>query len=357
MFGTGFSSPLRLARVTIAFVLLAIAGASAAPASAYIEAGINVDVSPFGSSTGASYFDSTVGFPQINLVILRGGAVVASQTGTGFVYLGAAPATGDTVQLQSPPGTAFESLVYDGTPTVDASTCIGSRTVSGQRRGSAQVSAAAYVPNPASSFGSYQDAQITTLSGSSYAGVFARPLASGDYLFVDESETVPTGYGSFSYYSSFERAVGACPPPPTPPPPPAAPVAGPPKGSITIPKARLREFLKKGLPLTVTIDQAGKVSVNMFLADGMLPATASSVPDADSAKRKRKKKTRNATLIGRGNATATAAGKVKVVVRPTKKAKRKLRHKRRIKAVFLTTLSNTAGKASNLPAKRVSLKR
>jgi hypothetical protein len=356
MLGTGFSSPLRRARLTIAVLLGAIIGIAAAPASASVSTAIGVGVSPFGNSTGAYYIDDFSGPQMVAVTILRNGAVIASQTNVGFPYLGIAPAVGDTVQLEYPPGTPFETVVYDGKPTIDPSTCIGATTVSGQRSDAGQtIYATAYVPNPVSSVGSYQEAQITTLSGTSYAGIFPRPLASGDYIFVDESEVYSRAYGSFVYDSSVEGPVGGCPKPAPPPPLPAAPGPVPPKGSITIRKARLRAFLRKGLTITVTTDQAGKVAVNMFLTDGKLPAKASSLSDVDSAQSKRRKK-RGATLIGRGTANATRAGKVKVVVRPTKKARR-LRHKRRITAAFLTTLSNTAGQATTLPKKRLSLKR
>ena len=54
----------------------------------------------------------------------------------------------------------------------------------------------------------------------------------------------------------------------------------------------------------------------------------------------------NFVRTGRGRGRLNAGGKVKVVVKLTRKAKRGLRHARRVKARLRTTATGTAGKAA-----------
>jgi hypothetical protein len=352
----------------LTLTMLAI-GASPALASVYTF--ISVSVSPTGSSTTGSYYDTNVPYPQSQpaaaVSIVHNGAVAATQSGPGDAYLTAAPVIGDTVRIEQPPGNPIDSIVYN--LSVDPSTCIGAKTISGQRSDpGAQVFAYAFVPSEGG-FGTYTQAQITTLSGSTYAGTFSRALTSSDVVSVGETASFTRAYGYFEYDESLKTAVGACPQPPPPanvsgpaavvgagPPPPPAKVSGPagprpPTGSISVNARRaLRSFFHKGLTMVVSVDQPGKVVENMFLANGKLPGKASTV---GSAKSKRK---HGATLIGRGSSKVAKAGAVKVTVRPTRAAKR-LRRKRALKVQLLTTLSNLAGQTTTLPPKRVTLKR
>jgi hypothetical protein len=335
----------------LTLTILAI-GASTAAATVYTY--ISVSVSSTGSYTTGQYYDTNVPYPQPPPVhaisIVHNGAVVATQSsgGTGYVYMTSAPAVGDTVRIEQPPGTVVDSIVFN--LTIDPSTCVGRTTISGQRSDvGAHVSAYAFDPNQGG-YGNYLQGQITSLSGSSYAGNFSRALTSSDHVGVVEGVSFNRGYGPFSYDGSLERAVGACPPPPALP----VKVTGPkpPKGSISVnAKRALRAFFKKGLTIVVSADQPGKVVENMFLAKGKLPGKASSVQAA-----KRKSKQRKASLIGRGSAKVLKPGKVKVTVKPTRSAKR-LRRKRSLKVAFLTTLSNLAGQTTTLPPKRVKLTR
>jgi hypothetical protein len=334
----------------IAALTLTVVGIGASAAAASVYTYISVSVSPSGSSTIGSYFDTAVPYPQppAAVSIVHNGAVAATQTGPGGAYMTAAPAVGDTVRVEQPPGNPIESIVYN--LTVDPSTCIGAKTISGQRSDpGAQVFAYAFVPSEGG-YGTFTQAQITTLSGSTYAGTFPRALTSSDFVSVGETASFTRAYGYFEYDGSLEKAVGACPPPPAKT---SGPATGPrpPKGSISINARRaLRAFFRKGLTLTVSVDQPGRVVENVFLANGKLPGKASSVGGAKS------KRKRGATLIGRGSVKVVKAGAVKVTVRPTRAAKR-LRRKRSLKVQFLTTLSNLAGQATTLPPKRVTLKR
>jgi len=116
-------------------------------------------------------------------------------------------------------------------------------------------------------------------------------------------------------------------------------------------KRALRAFFGKGLSVTVSVDQPGKVVTDMFLAQGKLPPKATSLQAA-----KKRKKKRGATLIGRGTAKVVKAGAVKVTVRATRAAK-KLRRKRSLSVALLTTLTNTAKQSTTLPPKKVKLTR
>jgi hypothetical protein len=325
----------------VAGLTVAIFTAGAATASAD-DSVLAVLTTPNDSRTAGSYQSATFPyFPDVAITIVHNGAVAATQSGSGFAEVPVLPAVGDTVQLEKPPGVVIESLLYDGRPTIDPSTCIGSRSISGQRSDAGMtVEASAYSE---SGYGNYQDAQITSLSGTSYAGTFPHPLAGGDQLFVQQYEVYPRSYGSFDYASGIQQAVPACPPPPVVP--VAKPTSKAPRASIALNgKRALRAFFRKGLIVTVTVDQAGRIVEDMFLAKGKLPAKAT------------KRKSKPAKLIGRGTATATKAGKVKVRVRPTKGAKR-LRKKRKLSVAFLTTVTNLGKQSTTLPPKRLKLTR
>src|SRR5204863_2077812 len=119
--------------IAVALISLASLAALAASANATVTTEIGVSVGTTGGATSGGYFASSVPGPPatIGLSVVRNGVAVASTSGSGFVYLNATPSVGDTVQVEKPLGTAFQSVVYDGKPTVDATTCIGSTAISG----------------------------------------------------------------------------------------------------------------------------------------------------------------------------------------------------------------------------------
>jgi len=65
--------------------------------------------------------------------IVRGGIVIARDTGNEGVWLSQTPQVGDIVTMESPIGSVVGSVVYDGLPSIDPIVCAGSVNFSGQR--------------------------------------------------------------------------------------------------------------------------------------------------------------------------------------------------------------------------------
>ncbi len=125
------------------------------------------------------------------------------------------------------------SVVYDGLPSMDPTVCAGSTNFSGQRSANEEVEGSFYTLVPHPSYTAHRrggEAQITSLSGGSFAGNFLKPLALGETVrAVEHLKTSLAGGATFTYTSENDRPVGACPVPPAPPPPPPVPAL---QGSI-----------------------------------------------------------------------------------------------------------------------------
>jgi len=259
--------------------------------------------------------------------------------------------------VESPPGTVVAGVTYDGLPSLDPTVCAGSANFSGQRRPNASVSGGYYalarVPNPygGSELGpvSFGEAQVSTLSGSLFAGSFLKPLAIGDTVYAAQRETsAPAGGGTFFYFSENSRPVGSCPLPPAPPPaivakaPPSGPIAL--AGQVVQPLlTSIRRLLKAGWVLHVFINQPGTVIENLYLQNGKLPAFAAKHKHA-------------ALLVARGSTTANHAGTVSVLLKATTRGRRALKHARRAKLVLITTLQSASGARISLARYPLSLK-
>jgi hypothetical protein len=261
------------------------------------------------------------------------------------------PQVGDPVYLESPIGHIVGVEVYDGLPSMDPTVCAGSMNFSGQRSSPEDVVKGSYetlVVHPsyvAHRFGG--DAQVPTQSGTSFAGSFLTPLASGETVKAIESVEKPLeGGATFTYTSENDRPVGACPVPPPPSPPPPPPAL---QGSIfKLARTSIHKFLKSGLLDEVTINQPGTVVQDLYLQDGKLPAFAS------SKGRHHRRKIPPAQLVARGSTTAKSAGTVSVLIRVTGKGRRLLRHRSEVRLVLVTTLSSATGKL-NLARRTVTL--
>jgi hypothetical protein len=88
---------------------------------------------------------------------------------------------------------------------------------------------------------------------------------------------------------------------------------------------------------------------------GLLTASDASNASATAAAKKKRKK-RKPALVKRARKRATKAGKVTIHLKPTKAAKRKLRHRRSLKAKVKITFTPTGGKA-NSHRKTIKFKR
>jgi hypothetical protein len=296
-----------------------------------------------------AWAENVPGNPPLALSILRSGSVVASQVGAGYAELTQAPSPGDTLVLQDPVGTTVASMVYDGLPSIDPSVCVGASGMSGQRTGAAAVTAGAYLATGAGPYAEGSGnltAQISTLSGSSYAGSFATPLTSAHTVWANEAlQSSAPGGGLFDYNSTTSRPAGGCPapPPPPPPPPPVAKVAALTGKILSLTGATLAKLLHSGWTIPLQVSQPGTVTMNLFLEGGRLPAKAS-------------KKKHPAMLLARGRAVAKAPGKVILHLRLTASGRRKLKHAKRAHVVLLTTLHGATA-TLNLGKRKLTLRR
>ena len=289
---------------------------------------------------------------QITLRIVHNGVTVAQDTeSNGYAGFSQVPQVGDTVYLESPTGNVVGADVYDGLPSMDPTVCAGSTNFSGQRSAGEEVEGSyeTLVVHP-----SYtarhpgEAAQVTALSGSSFAGSFLKPLAFGETVQAVEHLRTPLAGGAiFSYSSENDRPVGACPVPPAfnpPPPPPAL------QGSIfKLSRITIRKLLKSGWLSQVTINQPGSVVEDLYLQGGAMPAYAS------SSKGRHHRRVPPALLLARGSASTANAGKVNVILHVTSQGRRKLRHSGRVRAVLITTLHSSSGAKLDLERRTLTL--
>jgi hypothetical protein len=238
---------------------------------------------------------------------------------------------------------------------MDPTVCAGSTNFSGQRSENEEIEGSAFtlVVHPsyvAERLGGI--AQITSLSGSSFAGDFLKPLQLGETVAVREHLTTALGGGAtFKYSSENERPVGACPPAPAPPPPPPPPPAL--RGSIfKLVGTTIHKLLKSAWTDQVTINQAGTVTQNLYKVGGAVPASAAAHRKGHGRRRKPP-----ALLLASGSVSAVTAGTVKVVLHVTAKGRHDLSHSHSVRAELVTTLKTGAGAKLNLPTRIVTFNR
>jgi hypothetical protein len=292
---------------------------------------------------------------QVTLRIVHNGVTVAQDTETnGNAGFSQVPQVGDTVYLESPTGSVVGAIVYDGLPLLEPTVCAGSTSFSGQRSPNEEIEGSYYtlVPHPTyTARRPGEEAQISSLSGSSFAGNFLNPPELGQTLrVVEHLKTELAGGATFTYRSENDRPVGACPVPPTPPPPPPPPAL---QGSIfKLVHTTILELLKSGWLDQVTINQPGTVTQDLYQVGGAVPASASA-----RKSRHRHRHRPPAVLLARGSASAAAAGKVNVLLRVTAKGRRVLHHSHRVRAELVTTLKASSGAKLNLATRTVTLQR
>jgi hypothetical protein len=294
---------------------------------------------------------------QVRLRIEHDGLTVAENTEEGKGYeegdwLSQVPQVGDVVYLESPVGHIVASDVYDGLPSMDPTVCAGSTNFSGQRSENEEVEGSFITVVPHSSYTAHRlggEAQIASLSGSSFAGDFLKPLALGETVRAREHlKTSLAGGETYTYTSETQRPVGACPLPPAPPPPPPPPAL---QGSIfKLVGTTIKKLLKSGWTDQVTINQPGTVIQDLYQVGGAVPATA-------SAHKKGHRHKPPALLLARGSATAAAAGTVTVRLRVTGKGKHALSHSHKMRAELVTTLKASSGAKLNIQTRTVTLDR
>ncbi len=365
--GRGYRAPILLA-----LLVLGTSGLCASPAAAWNEESTTPHYSLSiveGETTQPEHsIISTSGRGPENasvaVSIVSGGTEVSRASGEGGAWMSSIPAPGDVVNLESPTGPQGRvggkivgSFVYDGLPSIDPTVCAGSVNFSGQRS-AGQTIQGGYFSAGIGPYGEFErgnpgQAQITLLSGSTFAGSFLTPLVLGQTVWAKESLETPLAGGAvFTYESENERPVGACPPPPPaapdPPPPPAL------EGSIfKLVHTTIQKLLKDGWLVQVTINQPGTVTDDLYLQGGTLPAIAASVGKGKHHRRKPKP----ALLLAHGSVTAKSAGTVTVSLKLTAQGRRRLRHAHSAKVVLVTTLRASSGAKLSLGSRTVSLHR
>jgi len=303
-------------------------------------------------STSGSVEPST----SVAVSIIRGGVTVYKDVGSGGAWLSQVPQVGDVVRLEAPVGTVIGQIVYDGLPVIDPTVCAGSTNFSGSNSLGEVVEG--YFVNKVLRYNNYGvavgthqvgfgEAQVKTLSGTTFGGSFLQPLAAGEDVGAIETLKTPlAGEATYTYTSETERPVGPCPaPPPVYQPPPAPALQGT-LGKLL--RASIHALLKSGLHDTVTINQPGTVVQGLYGKGGTMPAFASAT---------RHHKPPPAVLLARGAASAKAAGKVSVVLHVTRRGRQKLRSAHKVTAVLITTLRSTGGATLNLQRHTLTLHR
>jgi hypothetical protein len=346
-------------------VALAVSAALAAPAAASGSKGPRYSLR---ISSGETTFpewespDSTSGSvePSTSLAvsIIRGGVTVYRDVGSGGAWLSQVPQGGDVVRLEAPVGTIVGQVVYDGLPAIDPTVCAGSTNFSGSNSLGEVVEG--YFVNKVLRYnnygvavgtqqvkGGFGEAQVKSLTGTTFGGSFLTPLAIGEDVGAIETLKTPLpGEGTYTYTSETERPVSSCPAPPPVVKPPAPPVLQGTLGRML--HASIHALLKAGLRDTVTINQAGTVVQDLYAKGGSVPAFASAT---------RHHKPPPAMLLARGSATAKAAGHVTVVLHATKRGRQRLHSAHNIVAVLITTLRSTGGARLNLQRHTLTLHR
>jgi hypothetical protein len=286
--------------------------------------------------------------------IVRNGKTVYENEGYGWAGVPQVPQAGETVVLESPVGHVIGSDVYDGLPTIDPSTCMGSTNFEGENTSGFTVEGS-YITLTLLSARKHEversgfgEAQVKSLTGTSFGGSFLAPIAPGATVMVTESlKSALPGEATYTYMSErVEPANARCPAPP--PPPPAPPLVTPLRGAlVALGHSKIRIVLKSGYRDHVSVNQAGTVTQDLFLRGGKLPATAAG----------HHKKQPPALLLARGTAKTSAAGTVSVVLKLTAAGRRKLKSAGRVNAILLTTLRTANGQVDTLAPKSITLHR
>ncbi len=289
---------------------------------------------------------------QVAVSIIHGGLTVERQVEYGGAGV-RGPQVGDVVTLESPVGTLIASVIYDGLPVADATVCAGSTNFSGSNSAGNVVEGFYVARTPVfDRYGHFErinqtafgEAQVKTLSGTTFGGSFLKPLALGeDVIAVESLKTPLPGEATYTYTSEIERPVANCPAPPpvySPPPPPA--LAG---SFAKLLHSTIRALIKGAAHDVVTINQAGTVVQDLYLKSGTMPAFASA----------KKHKPPPALLLARGSAIAKGPGPVTIVMHPTSRGRAKLRSAHRLTAVLITTLHSARGARLNLQRHTLTL--
>ena len=139
--------------------------------------------------------------PQVAVSIVKNGITVYKEEGQGWASVPQVPQAGETVVLESPVGHVVGSAVYDGMPTIDPSTCVGSTTFEGENTSGFTVEGSYVIDSLVTPYkkstelaqSGFQQAQVKSLTGTSFGGSFLRPIPAGATVTAEESLKTPLG--------------------------------------------------------------------------------------------------------------------------------------------------------------------
>lgn len=285
-------------------VAVACSAAGASSAAGAQTAGFSFDQSFDGTAHVDAAPLSAFAFRPLRLEVVRGGAIVATASRTGF-FVGTTLAqplqAGDQARLFRDDG-LLASATYDGQPAIAADACIGGSSFTATRSAAATIDdAGAFTPG-ASPYGPRTRAIFT--KGNPFTVTLDTPIAAGQAAFVET--TIETA--DVLITSSRSVSAGVCQSPPAPPTP--LPAATP-----TPTDAQVAAALKTALAASRTSLRRLDLAALARRKSVTLPFTFSEAGTARlrlTAKIKRKTVT-----IGTGTRTLTGKGTGTITIKLT----------------------------------------
>jgi hypothetical protein len=265
-------------------------------------------------------------------------------------------APGDTVRLTDVTAGTFREVVASGRPALDSGVACGAAVFAGARDEGSTVTVGAL------SAGEALTAPQVFGAGDRFSGSFAKPLASGAVITVQEGLPVDDGStAGLTVFSTVKVTAAACPAAPPSSAPAPAPVVAPapakdvlpPSATLTVASSLLkasaayRALVRGRFADRVAVSEPGAVRQTLYVDDG------APLPKATAAAVKR----RVPTVLGAGAAKTARPGAVAVTIKLSKMGARRLKRSRGTRVALVTTVTDAAGNARVLAPKRFMVKR
>jgi hypothetical protein len=254
---------------------------------------------------------------------------------------------GDSIQVfNRATGALLAVAPFDGAPLLGASTCVGSAGMYGLRNPAGSVDGVyaykrgALVSDPDGDYRPQEEiirGTVLATAGRGFAGAFRKVIPAGHVLRASQSILLSE---SASYEVAVERLVTDCPPAPAPA---LAPDLTGPSGQFILSKFLRKSSLlrdKVGRTVNADISEAGSVRVDVYADNG------AKLTDPNP----------EFVLIAGGTKTKNSAGRVKIKLTATKLGRQALKDDKRVKAIVVATLTDTAGNVARLQMKKITIR-
>jgi hypothetical protein len=352
-----------------AVLVAALALAPAAGARLYVApyTVVQVDGTVVGEIAGYGYGDAGQEDDTFRVDVVRGSALVASETAQYYAVASVVPAAGDVVTITDVEAGTSRATVLSGRPSLAASVCGAAATFSGLRDAGATLRLTAALDDGSSARTNVNRVRTQTFfgDGDTFAGSFGLTLSPAWVVSLAQARSVDPG---FTVFSDLTRPVGTCAPAPggrTPrvPVPPVRPAPRPvspikdtippfarltPPAALSSPRAAFRALLGGTFTARLLVSEAGTVRQTVYLDDG------ARLPKATATAVARKKKP---TVIAQGAVVVKKPSVVTVRIKATKKGKARLRRRASTKLALVTVIKDKAGNVRVLPVTRFTVKR